>query len=195
MIKKAIILTGFEKFDNYSSNLSSDIVKNLNDEFQQFSLEKIILPVSWKRSIKLYQKFLNSIEFRPSLVILLGIHSKKRISFEKLALNWKSGKDMDGHYKFGFINIKKSLKFNTILNLKDIYTALKFNIKMSISHFPGFYLCNYIYYRALDISKNEYPVIFIHIPRTGKLEDFLAYIKIIIETIIKKSKIMSFWLN
>lgn len=185
MKKKAIFVTGFEKFDNYNSNLSSDIVSNLNDEFQQFSLEKIILPVSWKRSIGLYLKFLNLNKFRPSLVILLGIHSKKRISFEKLALNWVLGKDMDGYYKIGFINIKKSLKFNTVLNLKENYKALKLNVDISISYFPGFYLCNYLYYWALDISKNKYPVIFIHIPGKGNLEEILLDIKIIIENLLK----------
>lgn len=185
MTKKAIFVTGFEKFDKYNSNLSSEIVSNLDNEFQQFSLEKIILPVSWKRSIESYLEFLNSNEFRPSLVILLGIHSKKKISFEKLALNWIFGKDMDGYHKIGFINIKKSLKFNTILNLKEIYKALKLNVEISISYFPGFYLCNYLYYWALDISKNKYPVIFIHIPGKGKLEDILLDIKIIIVKILK----------
>ena len=184
MIKKTILLTGFEKFDNYSSNLSSDIVRNFDDKFQQYSIEKIILPVSWKRSVDLYLEFFKSNELKPYLVILLGIQSKKTINLEKYALNWTFGKDMDGLYKIGFINIRKSLKFNTRLNLKEIYKALKYSLRLSISYFPGFYLCNYIYYWALDISKNKYPVIFIHIPRKGKLEDYLSYIKKIIEEIL-----------
>ncbi len=114
----------------------------------------------------------------------MGIHSKKRIYLEKVSLNWVFGKDVDGFYKMGFINIKKSLKFNTILNIKEIYKALKYSLRLSISYFPGFYLCNYIYYWALDISKDKYPVIFIHIPGKGKLEDYLSYIKRIIEEIL-----------
>jgi len=184
MIKNTILLTGFEKFDKLSSNLSSDIVRNFDDKFQQYSIEKIILPVSWKRSVELYLEFFKSIKLEPDLVILIGTHSKKRIDFEKASLNWVFGKDMDGFYKVGFINIKKSLKINTILNIKELYKALKYSLRLSISYFPGFYLCNYIYYWALDISKNKYPVIFIHIPRKGKLEDYISYIKKIIEEII-----------
>ena len=184
MIKKTIVLTGFEKFGNLSSNLSGDIVRYFDDKFQEYSIEKIILPVSWKRSVELYLEFIRSIELKPSLVVLLGIHSKKRIYLEKLSLNWVFGKDVDGFYKMGFINIKKALKFNTILNIKEIYKALKYILKLSISYFPGFYLCNYIYYWALDISKNKYPVIFIHIPRNGKLKDSLSYIKKIVEEIL-----------
>ena len=184
MIKNTILLTGFEKFDKLSSNLSGDIVRNFDDKFQQYSIEKIILPVSWKRSVELYLEFVKSIKFKPSLVILIGIHSKKRIYLENLSLNWGIGKDVDGFYKMGFINIKKPLKINTILNIKEIYKALGYSLKLSISYFPGFYLCNYIYYWALDISKNKYPVIFIHIPRKGKLEDYLSYIKNIIEEIL-----------
>ncbi len=184
MIKKTILLTGFEKFGKLSSNLSGDIVRNFDDKFQQYSVEKIILPVSWKRSVESYLDYIKSIKLKPYLVILMGIHSKKRIYLEKRSLNWVFGKDVDGFYKMGFINIKKSLKFNTILNIKEIYKALKYILKLSISYFPGFYLCNYIYYWALDISKNKYPVIFIHIPRNGKLEDFLHYIMKIVEEIL-----------
>jgi len=184
MIRNTILLTGFEKFGKLSSNLSSDIVRYFDGNFQQYSIEKIILPVSWKRSVKSYSEFLKSTKLKPYLVILMGIHSKKRISLEKLSLNLVFGKDVDGFYKMGFINIKKSIKFNTILNLKEIYKALKNSLKLSISYFPGFYLCNYLYYWALDISKNKYPVIFIHIPRKGKLEDCISYIKKIIEEIL-----------
>jgi len=184
MIKNTILLTGFEKFDNFSSNLSGEIVRYFDDKIQQYSIEKLILPVSWKRSVKVYLEFLKSIQFKPYLVVLMGIHSKKRIYLEKRALNWGFGKDVDGFYKMGFINIKKPLKINTILNLKKIYKVLKNSLKLSISHYPGFYLCNYVYYWALDISKNKYPVLFIHIPRKGKLEDYLSYIKRIIEEIL-----------
>jgi len=184
MIKNTILLTGFEKYDKYSSNLSGEIVKSFDDKFHQYSIKKIILPVSWKRSVESYIEFFKSTKLKPYLVILMGIHSKKRICLERFSLNWVFGKDMDGFYKIGFINIKKSLKFNTNLNVKEIYEALKYSLRLSISYSPGFYLCNYIYYWALDISKNEYPTIFIHIPRKGKLEDYISYVKKIIEEIL-----------
>ncbi len=184
MIKNTILLAGFEKFDKLSSNLSGDIVRYFDNKFQEYCIEKIILPVSWKRSVESYLEFFNSTKIGPSLVIIMGIHSQKRICLENFSLNCAFGKDIDGLYKIGLINIKKPLKLNTILNVKEIYKALKYSLRLSISYFPGFYICNYIYYWALDISKNKYPVIFIHIPRKGKLEDYLSYIKKIIEEIL-----------
>ena len=184
MIKNTILLTGFEKFDKLSSNLSGDIVRYFDDKFHQYSIEKIVLPVSWKRSVESYVGFLKSTKLNPYLVILMGIHSKKRIYLEKFSLNLAFGKDVDGFYKMGFINIKKSIKFNTILGVWEPGSRRLDNLRLSISYFPGFYLCNYIYYWALDISKKKYPVIFIHIPRKGKLEDCISYIKKIIEEIL-----------
>ena len=87
MVKKVIILTGFEKFGSYSSNLSRNIVIDFNDKFREYFIERLILPVSWKRSKKEYINLLKSNEGNPSLVVLLGIHSKKRISLEKLSLH------------------------------------------------------------------------------------------------------------
>ena len=71
MKKNTILLTGFEKFDKLSSNLLGDIVRNFDDKFQQYSIEKIILPVSWKRSVESYLEFFKSIKVAPYLVILI----------------------------------------------------------------------------------------------------------------------------
>ncbi len=87
MIKNTILLTGFEKYDKLSSNLSGDIVRYFDDKFQQYSIEKIILPVSWKRSVESYLEFFKSTKLKPYLVILMGIHSKKRIYLEKVSNN------------------------------------------------------------------------------------------------------------
>ena len=44
MLKNTILLAGFEKFDKLSSNLSSEIVTYFDDQFHEYSIEKIILP-------------------------------------------------------------------------------------------------------------------------------------------------------
>lgn len=184
MTNNSIILTGFQKYSKFSLNLSGEIVRSFDDKFQEYNLEKIILPVSWNRSVDLYSKFVNTTEYNPSLVILMGIHSKNRFSLENNSFNCAFGKDVDGFYKWGLINIKKPLRLKTTLNIIKIYKTLRSSLKLSISYFPGFYLCNFIYYWALDLSKNKYPVIFIHIPSKGDLEDSLANIKKIVKEIL-----------
>ena len=184
MPNNSIILTGFQKYGKFSLNLSGEIVRSFDEKFQKYHIEKTILPVSWNRSVKSYSEFVNTSEFNPSLVILMGIHSENKFSLENNSYNCAFGKDMDGFYKFGFINIKGPLRLKTTLNIKEIYKSLRLSLKLSISYFPGFYLCNFIYYWALDISKNKYPVIFIHVPSKGDLEESMSIIKKILKHIL-----------
>ena len=56
---------------------------------------------------------------------------------------------------------------------------------IKISNFPGFYLCNYIYFWALYLSKNNYPAMFIHIPSNGEKDDHTNKIKLLLRAIIE----------
>jgi pyrrolidone-carboxylate peptidase len=44
MTNNSIILTGFQKYGKFSLNLSGEIVRSLDDKFQEYNLKKIILP-------------------------------------------------------------------------------------------------------------------------------------------------------
>lgn len=182
-----IILTGFETYGKYSYNLSSEIVKNFKEKLDNYLIKKVILPVAWKQSIKLYKDIILKIENNPKLVILLGIHSNKSISIEKFAWNFALGNDTENRVKFGLIRLCSKLSIKTILDLKKIYSLLRDRMKIRISLYPGFYLCNYLYYWALYLSNKRYPIIFLHIPHNGKLNKYIQKIEAILKLIIRIS--------
>jgi pyrrolidone-carboxylate peptidase len=180
-----IILTGFGPFGKYKKNLSSQIVKTVPLEFDGFQFTKEIVPVSWKDSISTYNQLLTKLNVPPELVILLGIHSKKEIHLETYGWNFKFGDDNDKKVKFGPIIISHSVWIKTMLNLNKIYSHLEDKSKISISYFPGFYICNYLYFWALWISKKAYPVIFIHFPDKGDVSEHILKFEKIFKTIKK----------
>lgn len=180
-----IILTGFGPYGKYTTNLSSEVVENLQDNNLIFQIVRKIIPVSWTQSIKTYKKLLSDLSSPPKLVILLGIHSNTKIHLEKFGWNLKFGDDIKKKIKFGPIKLNSPLWIKTILNLDIIYSNLKDKKQVSISFFPGFYLCNYLYYWALYLSKKKYPVIFIHIPDKGRINEITEKIEKILNTILK----------
>lgn len=178
-----IILTGFDPYDNYKKNISSLIVQNLEIVDLDITIKKEILPVSWKSSIKSYQDILNRLSREPKIVILLGIHSNKHYHLEKIGWNFAFGKDNDNLIKIGIIRYNVNLCLRTILNVRGLYSLLKEKIDIKLSNFAGTYLCNYLYYWALSLSNNKYPVIFIHIPNKENLNRGIEIISTIIRTI------------
>jgi len=179
------VLTGFGPFKNNIRNLSGEIARVFNSQVKDYQIIKKILPVSWKNSINSYKNILEKIRELPKLVILLGIHQSKNLQLEKYAWNFKCGQDIDNRVKFGIIKRYYPLRLKSIIDIPKLYSSLKNVMNISISKFPGFYLCNYLYYWALDLSKKEYPVMFIHIPAKGKLNECINKIRDILETTIK----------
>ncbi|MFX1390690.1 MAG: hypothetical protein ACFE9Z_11550 [Promethearchaeota archaeon] len=180
-----IILTGFNSFGRYFTNLSSEIVKNIDFRNTRFKVAKYILPVSWKESITTYKQILSELNSSPKLVLLLGIHTQKKISFEQYAWNFKLGTDINHKTKFGLIKLHFLPWIKTTLNLSKIYSNLKDKKKISISYFPGFYLCNYLYFWALCFSRKQYPVIFIHFPDKGNIDTSIRTLEDILTSIMK----------
>ncbi|MFX1457708.1 MAG: hypothetical protein ACFFDB_20260 [Promethearchaeota archaeon] len=178
-----IILTGFGPYDKYAENMSGKIVNEMKESIFGLKLKKIILPVSWNFCIEFYRKVLNKV-INPKLVMLLGIHDSISYSLEACSWNIAFGKDITNKFRLGPIKLISKLNYKTTLNLKELCKSLYPKLKIRISYFAGYYLCNYIYYWALQLSKNKYPVVFIHIPYKVDLVEGLKTIEKIITTII-----------
>ncbi|NVM35725.1 MAG: hypothetical protein HWN81_09030 [Candidatus Lokiarchaeota archaeon] len=182
---KSLILIGFGPFGHFSTNLSGEIVKRFSIEDERFSIVKKIIPVSWKRCIRTYEEKLSRLASKPLLVILLGVHLTNIFHLENMGWNFKIGKDIDSKFKFGPIKFNFCPWIKTMLNLKKVYSVIEDKTNVSISYFAGSYLCNYLYYWALLLSKKEYPVIFIHVPNKGDLSEHVKKVEIISKAIIK----------
>ena len=180
-----IVLTGFGPFKNNIRNLSGEIARVFNSQVKDYQIIKKILPVSWKNSINSYKNILGKNKELPKLVLLLGIHQNKNLHLERYAWNFKYGQDNENSVKFGIIKYYYPLRLKSIIDIPKLYSSLKNVSNIFISEFPGLYLCNYVYYWALDLSNKEYPVMFIHIPAKGQLNECIVKIKNILETIIE----------
>ncbi|TFF97453.1 MAG: hypothetical protein EU547_04255 [Promethearchaeota archaeon] len=179
-----IILTGFEKFSVFSENISETLTQSFPDSIQNIPIVKKVLPVNWVDSIEEYKNSLTSIKSYPNLVILTGVYSGKKILMERYAWNLAIGLDNSNRYKLGLINLNQPIRKKTSLDLEILIYLINKPKKISVSSFPGFYLCNYIYFWALSLAKGNYPVIFIHLPSSINIKklkrDLVNIIKIII---------------
>ncbi len=180
-----IILTGFGSYGKYTINLSSEIVKGFPPEYKGFQIIKKIIPVSWNKSVSLYKRLLSNFNEKPKLVIISGIHSGNKILLEQFGWNFKLGNDVEKKFRFGPIKMWASPLNKSTLKLNKLYSKLNKKSSIAISYYPGFYLCNYLYYWALNLSNKEYPVIFIHIPDKGDKLEIINIIKEILEIIIE----------
>lgn len=179
-----IILTGFEPYGRFKENISGNIVSKLVLAKVQTHIIRKILPVSWDLSLNSYRTLLIQANSDPKLVIMLGIHTKKNYSIEKYGWNFVLGNDINNKVKAGFIKFNTPLFMKSIINIKQVYLISKQISNKSISFFPGTYVCNYIYYLALLLSKKRYPVLFIHIPYKEELNKGIEVIRGLIEAII-----------
>ena len=184
-----IILTGFGSYGKYTTNLSSEVVKEFPLEYKGFQIVKKIIPVSWNQSILVYKNLLSKINKKPKLVVLSGIHSGNKILLEKISWNFKFGDDIGKRIGFGPIKMWAFPWNKSSLNIKEIYSKLSNKTEIAISYYPGFYLCNFLYYWALKLSKKEYPVIFIHIPDKGEKLKIINNMKKILGLIIEHNLI------
>ncbi len=177
-----ILISGFKKFGKFAENYSEVLISKLPNHINGERIEKLILPVSWKRSIHEYMDFFCRLNELPKLALLLGIHSGKKIHIEKYSWNIKFGIDVDNKFKCGLIDYGNKLRIKSIIDLKKI-TLPKSQLKdIKISNFPGYYLCNYVYFHALKVSRKEYPVIFIHLPNKNGINGFYdTLLEIIVE--------------
>lgn len=182
-----IVLTGFEKFGEYSHNISEDFVRNFPENFEGFLFTKKVLPVSWKRSIKDYERILYRLKSDPRLIILTGIYSGKKILIERCGWNLAFGLDNENKFRIGIVKFKKFMRLKSVLNLEKIISNMKSTKNVSLSSYAGLFLCNHIYYWALYLAKGNYPVIFIHLPTKGNIniikKQFYNIVEIILASI------------
>lgn len=181
-----IILTGFRPYGKNTTNISGKIVDKLELVDLDFQLIKKVLPVIWDLSLISLKNLLTQTNSNPKLVILLGIHESEKFSIEKCGWNFAFGKDVNNKFKLGLIRLNSPFILKSIIDIKKLYSGLKLQDKkkISISNYPGTYLCNYIYYWNLLLSEKKYLVVFIHVPYKIKLNTGIIVIKNLIKTII-----------
>ncbi len=184
---KKILITGFEPFDGDSTNPSAELLKwlNLNKEELDFSINTLLLPVSFTNSYTLLDNEIQKLS--PSHVILTGFaKNRSDLTVERIGINWVDARipDNDGL-------VLKSQKineatedgiFSTLPADHLVQAALAISCPAKVSSSAGEYVCNYLLYSFLINYKNC-PGTFIHIPSSTDYETYFRGILAILKYI------------
>ena len=181
-----ILLTGFEKFNKLNYNLSALILSKFPNHIRNIQVEKIILPVKWKSCLDHLHKKLTSTPCVPNLILLTGIHDKNYISVEKRAFNFQLGFDVEGRFRCNFINLKLPLSIMSNIDFTKLLKISKEDKIFRLSDYPGLFLCNCLYYNALNYYKQESYVVFIHFPSSASITSCISILTLIINSILPR---------
>ncbi|GFN78141.1 pyrrolidone-carboxylate peptidase [Plakobranchus ocellatus] len=168
---KCIVVTGYGPFRGHKVNASWVAVqelKSLGFDDEQVELYVYEIPVSYdavKRTIPdLWEKH------KPDLMVHVGVSAiVSELTLEQQAHNDGYDRDdVDGqipHTKMcvdGSCHNIIASDLNMSLVCEDINSIQEMKVKAVVSHDPGRYLCDFIYYLSLHINKGR--TAFIHVP-------------------------------
>ena len=158
-----ILITGF---NNENINPSQLLLNEIDKNYQNHNIHILELDVIYNEdSLKLLSKIK---EIEPDLILLIGqAGGRAWVSFEYCAINIQNASIPDNNgvlYTHNIIKENGPLAYNTNIDIEKI---IKLDEKLKISYNCGTFICNDIYYNALDyIYSNNLNTkcAFIHIP-------------------------------
>ncbi|WP_413574761.1 hypothetical protein ACLVWU_11070 [Bdellovibrio sp. HCB290] len=168
---KHVLVTGFEPFGDQAINPSEKLALALAQNLPQVT--SLILPVEFELAFTELEKFWDTGDFKA--VILLGqAGGRSHICLERYAHNWMENKKPDHRnpaIPARSISASAPAALMTPLaveELRDTLNDIHQNPKqeqapVSVTLSAGSYVCNYVYFRALEKIKNI-PVLFVHLP-------------------------------
>ena len=160
-----VLVTAFEPFGGAESNITQSILSLLPDSVADWAIEKVCLPVSFKRAPIVLREAIAT--YSLDLVIMLGQCSTgENIRLERFAINMmdSSKADNDGYIpnEETIYNLQP-LALQTPLPIKDLLRFCTDDVlPVKISNSTGLYVCNRVYYEALHLHQRA---IFVHVPK------------------------------
>lgn len=180
-----ILVTGFEPFGKLVANPSAHLLGQLSAALipgcTELRLE--LLPVAYRRSGSRIRALLE--ELQPDLCICLGVaQNRRQVCLERIAMNLDdcSLVDNDGDLaQEREITAGESLALRSGMNLTELREAVigldhALAAELSISNHAGNYVCNHVYYNALQhiaCRRLATQCLFIHVPMTRECSSSL----------------------
>jgi pyroglutamyl-peptidase len=171
------VVTGFDPFAGSNFNPSQEIVEMLPDSLEigrsvTVSLEKVVLPTCSEDSWKKLSSVLRRTSGEPVLVVMTGLaESRREVNLERVALNLRDYRIKDNCGNKGRarkVNPRAENALFTELPLEQVANALKRQgFPVTISNHAGTFVCNELYFRALQYAKthgNVVGTLFVHVP-------------------------------
>ncbi len=169
------LITGFGPFPGAPINPTERCVRALQAQTTDPSLRTLVLPVTYAEAFALLEAELRA--FRPDRLFMLGLHQKARcVRLERQARNQISTTQVDanGHRSTQQqIKVEGKPSYSATLDVEQLERLIQscgLDVEQSVD--AGSYLCNYTYYRALELVHREgwnTEVVFIHVPPTDDL--------------------------
>ena len=172
-----ILITAFEPFGGAETNITQSVLSLLPDSIADWAIEKVCLPVSFKRAPIVLQEAITT--YSPDLVIMLGqCPTGENIRLERFAMNMMDSQkaDNDGYCPSEQVIYSNApLAYRTPINIKTIVQHLREEkLPVVVSNSAGLYVCNRVYYEALHLQQNA---LFVHIPKNYNMTTASKIIK------------------
>ena len=194
--REVVLLTGFEPFGGGESNPSGDAVEQVAANWNgDAELITAVLPVTFTGAAAAMRELIEA--HRPSIVIATGLAGgRTAISVERVAVNLIDARipDNDGAQPIDAPSVPGAPAgaFAT-LPVKSITAAIRgAGIPAAVSHTAGTFVCNHVFFTALQAVPSDVRAGFIHVPwsiegaPTGQpalpLDDIAAALRIAIDT-------------
>ena len=172
---RRILVSGFEAFGGGSSNPSAMICESLNGLGASVSgtdepiIETVILPVTFAECFEQLRVKIES--FKPNAVLALGqAGGRDSIDFERIAVNLIDSEVADNR---GVKMRERSITDGgpaahfSRLPLRELVAAVQdLGIASSISNTAGLYVCNFLFYKLMEFTKEDGRAGFVHLPYT-----------------------------
>lgn len=164
-----ILITAFEPFGGAETNISKSILSLLPDSIADWAIEKVCLPVSFRRAPIVLREAIAT--YSPDLIIMLGqCPNGDNIRLERFAINMMDSTkgDNDGYIPSEeTICADQPLALQTPLPIRELERFCTDNVQpVQVSNSAGLYVCNRVYYEALYLHQQA---IFMHVPKNMDL--------------------------
>ena len=164
-----ILITAFEPFGGAETNITQSVLSLLPDFFADWAIEKVCLPVSFKRAPIMLREAITT--YSPDLVIMLGqCPAGENIRLERFAINMMDSTkgDNDGYIpNEETIYAHQPLALQTPFSVKTLaISCAEIELPVVVSNSAGLYVCNRVYYEALHLHRQA---IFMHVPKNMDL--------------------------
>ncbi len=163
-----VLLTGFEPFGGDTVNPSGDAVRAVRDGWHgAHQLVAEILPVTFAGAARRLRALIA--QHRPDVVVAVGLAGgRAAIGVERIAVNLADARipDNDGAQPIDepCVPGAPAAAFAT-LPVKAIAQAMKdAGIAAEVSHTAGTFVCNHVFFTALEVAGPSVRAGFIHVP-------------------------------
>ncbi|WP_137846349.1 pyroglutamyl-peptidase I [Microbacterium sp. 2FI] len=198
-----VLLTGFEPFGGDSANPSGDAVRIVAQRWNgPETLITAVLPVTFAGATKSLRELID--EHEPDVVIATGLAGDRAaLGVERIAVNLVDARipDNDGAQPIDEPSVADgpAARFSTLPVKAIVHDLSAAGIPAALSHTAGTFVCNHVFYTALDAVSTRAGVRagFVHVPWDAEhapmnasyldLDDIAAALEIAVRTTLAAS--------